>query len=478
MDGRQFDEFTRDFVIPTRRSVIAAAATAVLTALVGPGADDDAHARRKQRKAKSKKQMQKQEPRHRHEPDRVQASGKKNAKKRCKGGKSRCGRRCVDLQTNSAHCGACGNGCGEDGSCQGGECVVTCGGTVCHFPHASARCRSGGECELAACDPGWGQCNNTWDDGCEADLLNDVRNCGSCSRPCGGAEGNGAPFCENGVCGILCDEGFANCDGMEYSGCETDTRTDIWHCGGCDRPCGFPNTISTCQDGECVMEACRPPGPAEWFPKWEDCDGERSNGCEVDLHSDPAHCGACGRACPDGKDCWLGECVLPCEEGGPCRVFVTANIRTGGIGGLAGADALCQREADIAGLPGAYMAWLSDDTDSPSTRFLLKATGPYRTVDGVTIADDWADLTDGTLAETIFITADGYFPGNPPLGIWTHTRPDGSAGGVEGTHCENWTGGLGTGDAGWCGLRGADWTENKADYCFLGKRFYCFQQSD
>jgi hypothetical protein len=471
MDGRQFDEITRDFLIPTRRSVIAAAATAVLTALLGSNAADDALSKRKQRKAKNKKQK----PQEKHDPNRVQASAKKKKKKACKGGKTRCGKRCVDLRTNSAHCGACGNGCGEDGSCQGGECVVTCGGTVCSFPNASAACW-GNTCEVDRCNAGWGRCDGIPSDGCQTNLLTDVEHCGECFLPC--SSRNATPTCEDGVCGVICHDGFANCDGFAYTGCEVDTRTDRDHCGRCDRPCYFPQAHSSCDDGVCTMGACAIGGPAEWFPIWEDCDGDPKNGCEADLQSDPAHCGACGRACPDGKDCWLGECVLPCEEGGPCRVFVTANIRTGGIGGLAGADALCQREADFAGLPGAYMAWLSDDTDSPSTRFLLKATGPYRTVDGVTVADDWADLTDGALAETIFVTADGYFPGNPPLGIWTHTRPDGTAGGVEGTHCENWTGGLGTGDAGWCGLRGADWTENKADYCFHGKRFYCFQQSD
>jgi hypothetical protein len=106
---------------------------------------------------------------------------------------------------------------------------------------------------------------------------------------------------------------------------------------------------------------------------------------------------------------------------------------------------------------------------------LLKSTGPYRTVDGETVAADWDDLTDGALAETIFVTAGGYYPQS--YGVWTHTRPDGAAGGVAGTHCENWTGGLGTGDAGWCRLRGEEWTANNTDDCFYGKRFYCFHQS-
>jgi hypothetical protein len=103
-----------------------------------------------------------------------------------------------------------------------------------------------------------------------------------------------------------------------------------------------------------VMRACSSNRPAEWFPLYENCDGDPTTGCEADLHSDAANCGRCGRACPDGQVCFLGECVLPCGKRGPCRVFVTANIRTGGIGGLAGADAICQWEADVARLPGTY----------------------------------------------------------------------------------------------------------------------------
>lgn len=43
-------------------------------------------------------------------------------KKRCKGGAKRCGRRCTNLKTDSANCGACGTRCGTGRVCVNGVC--------------------------------------------------------------------------------------------------------------------------------------------------------------------------------------------------------------------------------------------------------------------------------------------------------------------------------------------------------------------
>ena len=83
-----------------------------------------------------------------------------------------------------------------------------------------------------------------------------------------------------------------------------------------------------------------------------------------------------------------------CGEGGPCRVFVTSTEYGGIIGGLTGADTICQQLAEASNLSGTYKAWLSDSTDSPSTRF-VRSTGPYQLVDGTRIAANWTSLTDG-----------------------------------------------------------------------------------
>ena len=127
-----------------------------------------------------------------------------------------------------------------------------------------------------------------------------------------------------------------------------------------------------------------------------------------------AFCGAGGgtcQACGEGEVCVGGACEPACN---PCRVFVTSTTHDGNLGGLAGADAICQARAAAAGLPGTYLAWLSDGSASPATRFLTQSAGPYRLVNGTTIADDWADLTSGDLDAPINITETGDPPGGEP----------------------------------------------------------------
>ena len=86
--------------------------------------------------------------------------------------------------------------------------------------------------------------------------------------------------------------------------------------------------------------------------------------------------------------------------------FATSTTHTGDLGGLAGADAICNARAQEAGLQGTYMAWLSTDADSPSTRF-TQSTVPYMLPDNNKVADDWADLTDGTLSFAVARTETG-----------------------------------------------------------------------
>jgi hypothetical protein len=51
-------------------------------------------------------------------------------------------------------------------------------------------------------------------------------------------------------------------------------------------------------------------------PGFANCDGEASDGCEVDLESDPTNCGACGVSC-DGRACLEGACASPPDAGPP-----------------------------------------------------------------------------------------------------------------------------------------------------------------
>jgi hypothetical protein len=190
---------------------------------------------------------------------------------------------------------------------------------------------------------------------------------------------------------------------------------------------------------------------------------------------------ACNPACPAGDACVNDTCEpLACGQGGRCRVFTTSTTHTGKLGGLAGADDICQGLAGAAGLPGAYRAWLSDSTGSPSTRF-VRSTGPYQRVDGVTVAHDWANLTSGTLLAPLIVTEQGnVVPDDVTRLIWTCTAPTGVE--FSGSDCEDWTterpivlgGFVGSADevtAAWSG-------ENSYHSCNGDLRLYCFQQSE
>jgi len=119
-------------------------------------------------------------------------------------------------------------------------------------------------------------------------------------------------------------------------------------------------------------------------------------------------------------------------------VFITSSTIKGNLGGLTGADDKCQAEADgpASIVPsGTYLAWLSDGTDSPDTRF-TKSSHPYILPDGTKIAEDFTDLTDGSILHKI--NSD---PTGKPLGLqlfWTGTKSNGTTSQYFVT-CAGWT---------------------------------------
>lgn len=193
---------------------------------------------------------------------------------------------------------------------------------------------------------------------------------------------------------------------------------------------------------------------------------------------------------------------------GPKVVFISSVGYTGNMGGIEGADANCQELADLAGIVGSFRAWLSDSTGvSPALRF-VRSLGPYVRTDGVVVAYNWADLTDGDLAAPITVDENGNLPpitrsDDSPWHTWSATRPDGTpwhsswpAAPPQGEYCEDWTieidttpeGGLGylthtdgiwtecvTGDLDCDGLRNAI-VFGETRSCDNPMRLYCFEQ--
>ncbi|MEZ4390488.1 MAG: FG-GAP-like repeat-containing protein [Polyangiales bacterium] len=278
----------------------------------------------------------------------------------------------TNLNTSTASCGRCGNACSSTNgtaSCVGGACGIACGagfgncdgnaangcetdtrGDVNHCGACGARCSlanavpgcSAGRCTILSCATNWGDCDGNPANGCETNLLTSPAHCGRCGGACSLA--NATPACAGGACTVgSCNAGFGNCDGNASNGCETNTRTTPAHCGGCGNACTVPNATPACSGGACAVGSCN--------AGFGNCDGNASNGCETDVSSSAAHCGACGNACGTGFFCASGVCTRDCGTltncSNVCVNTATNPAHCGGCGAAcpprANASATCAR---------------------------------------------------------------------------------------------------------------------------------------
>ena len=235
----------------------------------------------------------------------------------------------------------------------------------------------------------------------------------------------------------------------------------------------------------------------------EQCDdGNTIDGdcCSSDCQFEPADSICDDGLCYNGTDFGIcdgaGNCMVADQTSytGDCKVFITSEGYDGALGGLVGADHVCQRLAEEQGLTGTFKAWLSDSTTSAGAR-LTHSVVPYADVWGRRIADDWEDLTDGTLQNAIIVDETGYdyidsLGCNPvaiALGagqVWTDTCTDGSAAG--GPNCMDWTDNRTFDEGGEGGLVGyycfetEAWTDptyvETTSGCSAPCTLYCFQQ--
>jgi hypothetical protein len=163
------------------------------------------------------------------------------------------------------------------------------------------------------------------------------------------------------------------------------------------------------------------------------------------------------------------------------QVFVTSQSFTGDLQssageltGLDGADNICTDAAKEAGLEGAWTAWLSDDTVDAGDRMF---DAEFRLLNETIVADNLADLTDGTLNSAIFFdeNLDQVGAGST---VWTGTETDGRYGG-SGT-CDSWTSsdGVFSGQIGEATAMDGDWTDMGGGHsCNQLNRLYCFSAS-
>ena len=158
------------------------------------------------------------------------------------------------------------------------------------------------------------------------------------------------------------------------------------------------------------------------------------------------------------------------------RVFLTQAAWPPTFGGVATADAHCAAEAESAGLPGQYRAWLGDESTTAPSRITNSADG-YARIDGVLIANDYADLTDGSLNAPINVSAHG--EAIPDVQAWSNVHLGG------GTYpgsaaCQGWTSDS-VSAYGWTGKADeatSEWTESQLLPCGPNRKahFYCFER--
>ena len=143
----------------------------------------------------------------------------------------------------------------------------------------------------------------------------------------------------------------------------------------------------------------------------------------------------------------------------------------GGATGIAAGDAICRARATAAGLddPSSFKAWLSDSTIDAKDRFLND--GRWVRLDGVRIADNLADLTDGQLFTSINVMENGQYYGSWET-VWTGTEQDGL---LIGGACNDW---IDSSDSahGYVGLPIDTthlWTKNLNHTCNRANHLYC-----
>ncbi|AKU94963.1 hypothetical protein AKJ09_01627 [Labilithrix luteola] len=228
----------------------------------------------------------------------------------CDFGMVDCQGKCIDVQDNDDNCGACGNACQtpDDAGAPPNNMYYGCRDKQC----GQLKC-------ISSFGDRWADCDANLANGCEAYIGEwqskiDPNHCGFCGNKCGpgqlcwDANGDHVPECgctkaNETMCGSFQDLKL-RC---------VDLLNDVENCGTCYKGCKAPkaNQIAACRKGVCELDCA---------PGWGDCDLDPSNGCETDLASTDAHCGACGNRCDTqaGQPCIEGQCAMTeCDGGGP-----------------------------------------------------------------------------------------------------------------------------------------------------------------
>jgi hypothetical protein len=152
--------------------------------------------------------------------------------------------------------------------------------------------------------------------------------------------------------------------------------------------------------------------------------------------------------------------------------FATSTVHSANLGGLDGADAICNELADAAGLGGTYVAWLSTTTTNAFSR-IENGVG-WVAIDGTPIAATPTDLVTGSMVSPIAYDERGHDVRPTQSEVWTGTLGDGT---YSGSTCMGWTIEDPTvnADVGAASAGSTQFTHSAAASCAAPRRFYCFE---
>jgi hypothetical protein len=151
----------------------------------------------------------------------------------CTSGQTNCYGSCVDLLSDTGHCGTCNTKCASGKVCSAGSCTISC---------------SAGQNNCG------GSCINT---------QTSSQHCGKCNNPCSSGQ-----TCQNGKCGLYASvmtlDPHDICINSGKSWCWgtcADIQTDESNCGSCGTKCPAGKL---CSAGKCV----------DWTGSWDTGGGQ------------------------------------------------------------------------------------------------------------------------------------------------------------------------------------------------------------